>query len=831
MKRILFWLCLVLGTTITIAQQTTNTNFAQQMNTLFGSLQKNKIPHGILLDMAMEFTDVPAVNGQLTNNNYISPRRLKEIQKTLFMGKITSQSNNLIPPDDLEEQWYKERAENHIALAGLYFKYARFVHNATTAGKLTYSNGKFYDRYIGNRWLNPYETLSTFAMTAPIQVYTGLQIKVKLPQNIFYSNNAQQVQKIEADFADGKGYRRIHYNQLVTVNYAVEGNKIWKYKLTLTNGQVLYSHSKIKIKKGKHFPLINNTLVKHQKQQQACGLYSKDIVASKSYLGKHGKARIFIDDAGNDCKITKPLIVIEGWDVTTLLNPETKYSSEDYDKFIKSIDESNSDLEDIIINKHEYDLIFVNWDHGMDYIQRNALVVEEVIKWVNQQKALSGSTEKNVIIGQSMGGVVSRYALRDMEQRNLTHQVRLFVSHDAPQQGANIPLSIQYMYRNARNQLVKAPLYHVVKLFTSNHTAHKYLTILDQPATSQLLVNRANNNYDLDNAMHINFYNELNAKGYPKQNGIRNIAISNGSECGTTQNFNAGEPLVQFSYHKSLSFLQDIASLFVFPAIGGTLGLLVDPDFFKVGIMGAIPGNSKFDVNLTDRSLYPNGGNNIHSFQVSYTKKILWLFSVKTHIVNKKINQPHAINKHYDNFGGGYIGVGEYVGKANIGGLTMRDKFTIVPTPSALGISAANNTHFNKPYVGAFPPTAPLNTPFDNFTTGFKGTTNTNNNNEKHLEFNARNGNWLAAELNTKNIYKTDCSAFCSNVFITGKSLICNTNTYSLIGGITPQWTITKGNHLVTQSISGNQITLTRKPNVNGPVTLAAKVGSNTRHC
>jgi hypothetical protein len=46
-----------------IAQQEVNTSFATQMNNMFSPLDKNRVPHGILLDFAMEFTNVPAFNG------------------------------------------------------------------------------------------------------------------------------------------------------------------------------------------------------------------------------------------------------------------------------------------------------------------------------------------------------------------------------------------------------------------------------------------------------------------------------------------------------------------------------------------------------------------------------------------------------------------------------------------------------------------------------------------------------------------------------------------------------------------------------------------------
>lgn len=36
-------------------------------------------------------------------------------------------------------------------------------------------------------------------------------------------------------------------------------------------------------------------------------------------------------------------------------------------------------------------------------MQRNAFLVERLIQWVNEQKALSGSSEQNVVLGMSMG--------------------------------------------------------------------------------------------------------------------------------------------------------------------------------------------------------------------------------------------------------------------------------------------------------------------------------------------------------------------------------------------------------------------------------------------
>ena len=825
MKNTIIKICFLLFSVVVMAQQEINTSFATQMTTMFSPLDKTKVPHGVLLDYAMEFTNVPAFNGTLSDSTYVTPKSLKEIYNTLLMGRIHTVTAGFISPQDFENNWYAERSENNITLSGLYFKYSRFVANATTAGKLTYSNGQFYDKFVNGVWQNPYEELKTFVVASPIEVYTGLNLQVKLPQTLFYSNYANEIQKIEIDFADGLGFRQVTYNQLLNINYPVEGNKIWNYRLTLTSGQIMLSQSKIKILKGIDFTSRTQAEANTKMSANNCGYYKFGIQSSTAFAGLPGKAMIFVDDAGNDCQITKPLIVVEGWDVSTLLSPETKYTSADFENFLKTV-EKGANLSTLLngnpalLHDQQYDIIYINWDNGMDYIERNALVVEEVIKWVNSIKV---GNEKAVVIGQSMGGVVARYCLRDMEQRGIDPKVRLFVSDDSPQQGANMPLSIQYLYRNIRNQVVKAPLYNfVVPMFTSTQPVEKLFSILDQPATAQMLINRVNTSYQLDNNPHDTFYNTLKTKGYPSQYGIKNIAISNGNECGNLQNFNAGDDLIKYQGGRKLSFLQDIISGLVLPQLGFTAGVLIDPNFFNVGLLSLLPGNSRFDANLQDRSLYPTGGNQIHNFSASYTKKILWLFPVTTYIINKQLYQPSSINKHFDNYGGCFIDIAGYTGGTVMAnGLYMRDKFGFVPTPSALGVEAITDANYKIPYIGAQPPVAPLNSPFANFTTAFKSVTDPNKNNEKHLEFNARNGNWLAAELNNAS-ENTNCSFLCSGGQITGANFLCSPSVYTAPNGASfYNWQVISGTSLVTLSNNNTQsITITPVAGGNGSVTI-----------
>src|SRR6185437_9302285 len=97
-----------------------------------------------------------------------------------------------------------------------------------------------------------------------------------------------------------------------------------------------------------------------------------------------------------------------------------------------------------------YDFVFVDFAKNFTFIENNAKVLEAVIDWVNQTKT---GTTKSTVIGFSMGGLVARWCLKDMEDRDLQHNVENYLSYDAPQQGANVPLGMQYIFREMTQDL------------------------------------------------------------------------------------------------------------------------------------------------------------------------------------------------------------------------------------------------------------------------------------------------------------------------------------------------------------------------------------------
>ncbi len=587
--------------------------------------------------------------------------------------------------------------------------------------------------------------------------------------------------------------------------------------------------------------------------------YSQPFPGTQMYLGQFGKATLEIDDARSDGLITKPLIVAEGFD-SGLLGVESGLGDNDLDSFIRSVNRSDSNNIEFFLTgstrftagDQDYDIIYVNWDNGRDYLQRNALLLEDIIIWVNQQKALAGSTEKNVVLGQSMGGVIARYALADMEQRSMVHDTKLYISHDAPHQGANIPLGIQYFARHLADQFVGTPLgdFQFEVSNGGNASIEEISALLNSTGTKQLLDNYITPSFSLENSVHNDWQTDLLSKGYPTQ--TRNIAISNGSHCVNTQDYDYNASLFRMNGNARTGILSDI--------LGSLLGVSDDIALAVVFnepalLLGVLPGSSKFNLDFDAKALpIANQTANIYKGKVSFTKKLLWIANITVNLTNRSYDNP--VNLSYDKYAGGRYELFGQIADINLfddnGDLTqfqadllnllgsvninfnVENTFGFIPTASALDVGQGNvilnDTDYSRVYTAANPPTGNRVIPFQNFITAFE---NNNSINERHISFNTRNGDWLATELDnsTTNNQVFDCTFICSGTSdsqISGNETLCTAGVFSVpSGGTTYTWSITEGSYLV--SLSGNDlpaVTLTNNNAGSGYVTLLVTYGN-----
>jgi hypothetical protein len=240
-------------------------------------------------------------------------------------------------------------------------------------------------------------------------------------------------------------------------------------------------------------------------------------------------------------RMLRPLIVIEGYE-------EPGVTQSTYQRMFALLDAKVlgsppiNNLTDFLYPA-EYDLIYVDLNNGSDYIQRNAYVVEEVIKKVNELKALAGSTEQNVVLGVSMGGIAGKYALLDMQNSGLAHDTRLYITYDSPLSGANIPIATQCFMKFMVDNLGTYAGDDI-----SIPSVDAVWAALQAPTPRQLLLYHVNH-LGVDNPEQIAFFAEMNGLGTL---GMRHVALSNGSGLGTLveNNITAGLPFMELKGQK-----------------------------------------------------------------------------------------------------------------------------------------------------------------------------------------------------------------------------------------------------------------------------------------
>jgi Secretion system C-terminal sorting domain len=157
--------------------------------------------------------------------------------------------------------------------------------------------------------------------------------------------------------------------------------------------------------------------------------------------------------AGNcDTMLSKPVIFIDGYDDKSTRSIGTIY--EENMSFLNPLNPLDSLRVGDSLRHQGHDIFIFNprmyidpsgnsVDGGTDYIERNAYALEVLIQQINQRLAWQGSTDSLIIVGPSMGGQISRYALADMERAGTPHRCKLWVSFDSPHHGANIAPGIQ----------------------------------------------------------------------------------------------------------------------------------------------------------------------------------------------------------------------------------------------------------------------------------------------------------------------------------------------------------------------------------------------------
>ena len=323
------------------------------------------------------------------------------------------------------------------------------------------------------------------------------------------------------DFDDGAGFRPVRAGEAVHVRYATTGSRVLTARLERADGSRAISRTSLDVA-ALATPLPDDTL---------------HVTATTLYQGQAGTGDAYVYLAPGRTTIVNPVVVIEGFDLDNSMN---------WDELYALLNGQNL-LEDL--RADGYDAVVLNFTDATAALQQNSYVVEALLDRVQQAIPPGASI---ALVGASMGGLCSRFALADLETRGLAARVRTWISFDAPHEGADIPLGLQYW----------------INFFASQSTdAAAFLATLNRPAARQMLLyhytSPATTSGQPD-PLRATFLADLTgAGGYPTL--PRRVAIANGSGASLDQGFLPGDQVIRWEY--SSLFVAITGNVFAVPDV------------------------------------------------------------------------------------------------------------------------------------------------------------------------------------------------------------------------------------------------------------------------
>lgn len=692
MKKYLL-LIFLLAIPVIINAQDTLTNFINRVNYIFANVDHSKVTTGLLSDYGLQTILPSYYDGAVRDSNEVDINAWR----ALYSGMDNSRFNDncTLPQQSTVFSAINSNlpaSDQPMPIISMCINYNELYSNADSAGLVTINNDQIFD--VSGK--NPYATKTLFA-ACPLKIsYIGPTVQFVLKNSLYYTNAGKTISSITADMGDGNGTKSLIWDVPFSITYSSPGNKSFVITFSYTDGSVLKTHGKI--------------VVNYSYSQQSGGSYyyvsfSQTFPATQSYSG--ATVSVCLSNNNTDGKIHKPIIVAKGFDpwkimndatihidVKKFLNLDGYYIAGNIDVPITPISISGFTcytLESYLYHSG-YDIVFVDYDDGTDDIFRNAALLEDIIKWVNNNKV---GADPNVVMGISMGGLVARYALRHLETQGYNHQTRLYISMDSPHNGANVPVGVQAALLHISTfgfslcyPSCASPVNMSITITPADYVKQvgQVVNLFNSKAAKQMLIynvsGSVSSGFNYDNSTHQAFMTTYNAMGFPQN--CFNIAISDGSGIGTPD-FAAGSQLASYSQSWSLNFWQSLLSSLV------SFGLMPESlltSLWSENLLNIVPGKTMLKGEMNINAIGSPANNTIYHGRIYYQKKILWLIPVNINITNVNFSAVTGMVQ-VDGAPGGTINLSNYLTPGVVpNGLTIsQPQFCFIPAVSALALN------------------------------------------------------------------------------------------------------------------------------------------------
>lgn len=384
----------------------------------YGSVSASPLPSGVLYDLVVPLSGIEKLNGG-AEAAPIDFATWVQVAHELRRAAIVESGI----PDHKVFRSLRQAAQKSGShpLAFMVFDYQRISATENIDEFFDYRGGRVQGLHA--EWLES-ERVAALSVLHD-WTYHGLDVQFTLDAENGYYSNLGAPEKIEIDFADGVGYRDMTEQNSINVSYVTTGEKVINSRITLGTGEVVIARTRFEVR-SLDAPPPSETW---------------SLTASHNVSGTNATGEAYILLAPGHALLERPVVLVEGLDLENSLNWDELYDLMNQEFLIESL----LDL--------GYDAVVLNYGNSTMHVQDNGFLVQELIEEIN---SATGGINPIVMVGTSLGGLTTRYALTYMEANSLEHNVSLFISVDSPQKGANIPIGIQHWANFFADQAAEA---------------------------------------------------------------------------------------------------------------------------------------------------------------------------------------------------------------------------------------------------------------------------------------------------------------------------------------------------------------------------------------
>lgn len=509
------------------------------------------IPTGRLIDRTLPMAGLALQDGSGTGPA-IGTAAWRQMLHELRLASVTP-PEGWPTPGDTRRRARLAKDAGVVPIALLDVGYARLRPDALERGLVEWQDGRLVES-PGKGGESPYLERRAFAAATLLpRTYRGARVTFTIPSNLLATDGPRPA-ALQVDLADGRGWRPAAFDEPLEASYDATGPRTLRLRAESADGA----------RREAAFSFEVAALAAPSPTA------TWPITATVPYQGVYGFGQAYVYLAPGHATVTEPVVIVEGFDMENLL---------DWDELYALLNQENM-IEDL--RADGFDAVVLNFNDSTDDIRRNAMILVELLRQVG---AAQPDGRDKVVIGASMGGLLTRYALAWMEQQGQDPNARTFISFDSPQLGANIPLGVQYW----------------LQLFQVESTeAGHLLSRLDTPAARQMLLyhhTTSGGGTGQPAALRGSFLADLAAVGDWPQD-LRKVAVANGSGQAQGQGYAPGTQLISYEYY---SFLVDlIGNVWAVPD-GGSRQILrglidriwpLPNDELNVTVNGTLPWDS-----------------------------------------------------------------------------------------------------------------------------------------------------------------------------------------------------------------------------------------------